>query len=196
MSKIEERKSAAATIVELLQAIISVMPEGVDFDIDFVLRESAEAMAIANRQLFTAESIGAAIAGIIYNHCEMSKLKAPESQKALQACTAFGEYFCKLMDSRAENFVPHHRQWVLLKSAIQVLFADEIMPVRSLAQKAVDAGASSNIDAARQIINDDIREGRLKAKKLGKQNMIQAKDAAEWLANPARGSRSEKEENE
>lgn len=183
MSKIEERKSAAATLVELYKGLISALPENGDMDANSIIRIAADVMNTASRQLFpNNESLGAAIAGTIMQEWNL------RSEVGFEACKAFGMYFSTIYDAEPDAFAPHSRRLELLKSAFLVLVADEILTVSDLARK-IEGELATN----RALIKRDIRDGRLKAKKIGNQYNIAAQDAAEWLANPARGSRTDSE---
>lgn len=188
MSKIEGRRSAAHTLVHLIKAMIAHMP-GDDMPVEAILRDSADAMNSANRALMDNEAIGYAIAMIVYRLCGMDNLYSDaDAHAALEACKDFGLYFASLMDGRAEEFAPHARQWIMLRQTIFFLLDnDQQLTVAQLARKA-----KLNPSGIRAEIN----RGNLPAKKLGKTWIIEAEAAAEWLANPARGSRSSSDESE
>ena len=180
--KIEERRSAAHELVEKIKAIISYMPSD-NMPVEAILRESADAMNSADRSLLSNEDIGYAIAAIVYRLCGMDNLYSDaDAQAALEACKDFGLYFSSLMDGRPEEFAPHARQWVMLRQTILFLLDnDQQVTVTQLARK-------TGINPSG--IRAEINRGNLPAKKFGKTWIIEAEDAAVWLANPARGSRS------
>jgi hypothetical protein len=185
--KIEGRRSAAREIVEKIKGIIAQMPSD-NMPVEAILRESADAMNSANRVLMDNEDIGYAIAMIVYHQCGMDNLDSDsDAQAALEACKEFGQFFVALMDGRAEEFAPHAKQWVLLRQTILFLLDnDQQMTVTQLARK---------IKVHPSGIRAEINRGGLPATKFGKTWIISAEDAALWLANPKRGSRSQEGDN-
>lgn len=185
MSKIEERKSAAAQLVELYKGLIAALPEDTEWGIEAkdVIRISADVMNSANRKLFpNEESLGAAIAGTIMQEYNL------RSEIGFEACKAFGMYFATIYDAEPDAFSPQSRRLELLKSAFFIVLADALVTVSDLAKKL-----EGEIATNRALVKNDIAAGRLKAKKMGKQYFIEPQDAAEWLSNPARGSRRKAE---
>jgi hypothetical protein len=185
MSKIDERKSAAANLVELFKGLIAALPEDTEWTMDAkdVIRLSADVMNSANRQLFpNAESLGAAISGTLMQEYNL------RDKAGFEACKEFGMYFATLYNAEPDAFAPTSSRLELLKSAFFVVLKDELVTVSDLAKK-IEGELATN----RALVKADISAGRLKAKKMGKQYFIEPQDAAEWLANPARGSRSKSE---
>ena len=179
-SKIEERRSVAQELVARYKALIAALPADGDMTPDDVLRIAASTINEAHPKLFpNAEARAGAVAGQLLNKFNL------RSEAGVKAVLEFGAYFANLYPDDVSAYAPGSRRLELIRSVFLVAVADKMLSVSDLASK-LDGELQTN----RALIKADIKAGRLQAEKIGNQYVIKADAAAEWLANPVRGSRA------